>query len=511
MDHGDSESTAGSSTRSASSSFCNTSRERPSAAAAGSGARPTARPSASTFHVVNFMGRRVPPQCPTPRRSRRGKASRPWRRAAGCCRSRSSRFPRDCPGDRVVHGPCLPLSPGSTPVVGLVTLAQAPGASSPSVSADGTIRSAFPRTQARLDRHHLVVSVPSRLILAVAAQRPDRLALIGLLVLAIAFASATHDIAYDAYTVDVLEKEEHGIAVGARQAVYRAAMLFSGGVAITMAKWFSWPTVFAFFALWYLPFLWVAWRAPEPDVRVGPPPTLRQAVWEPFLGFMRQHRALEILAFVVLYKLSDNLTQALTRPFLIQAGYGPVDVGVATATIGQTAAVVGGFVGGYLTGSMGLGRALWVFGFLQIVSNVGYADGGLDRSQPAVDVRGSGVRTRMLGPRIGCVRRPVAPAHAEAVLGDPVRASLEPLHDPEGSRGPAGRFDGRCDRLERLLPQHPCLRSSRAVHALSFRPLERARPHLHGRDTLNRRSHLFEPGSWPGPPSWVVQPLPSAS
>lgn len=259
-------------------------------------------------------------------------------------------------------------------VVGLVTLAQAPW----------SFKSLWSPLMERyvppfLGRRRgwiaisLVVLFFLGLLLAVAAQRPDRLALIGLIVLAIAFASATHDIAYDAYTVDVLEKEEHGIAVGARQAVYRAAMLFSGGVAITMAKWFSWPTVFAFFALWYLPFLWVAWRAPEPDVMVGPPPTLRQAVWEPFLGFMRQHRAIEILAFVVLYKLSDNLTQALTRPFLIQAGYGPVDVGVATATIGQTAAVVGGFVGGYLTGSMGLGRALWVFGFLQIVSNVGYA------------------------------------------------------------------------------------------------------------------------------------------
>ena len=67
--------------------------------------------------------------------------------------------------------------------------------------------------------------------------------------------------------------------------------------------------------------------APEPEALPAPPRTLREAVWGPFLGFLGQHRALEILAFVVLYKLSDNLTQALTRPFLVQTGFDDFDVG----------------------------------------------------------------------------------------------------------------------------------------------------------------------------------------
>jgi PAT family beta-lactamase induction signal transducer AmpG len=74
-----------------------------------------------------------------------------------------------------------------------------------------------------------------------------------------------------------------------------------------------------------------------------------------------------------LYKLSDNLTQALTRPFLVQVGFNDFDVGVATATIGQVAAVAGTFLGGVLTVRLGLGRALWIFGFFQILSNLGYA------------------------------------------------------------------------------------------------------------------------------------------
>ena len=50
---------------------------------------------------------------------------------------------------------------------------------------------------------------------------------------------------------------------------------------------------------------------PEPEEVIAPPGRLRDAVWGSFVGFLGQHRALEILAFVVLYKLSDNLTQAL--------------------------------------------------------------------------------------------------------------------------------------------------------------------------------------------------------
>ena len=59
------------------------------------------------------------------------------------------------------------------------------------------------------------------------------------------------------------------------------------------------------------------------------PRTLREAVWQPFLGFLARHRALEILAFVFLYKFADNLAQALQRPFLVDMGYSAFDRGFA--------------------------------------------------------------------------------------------------------------------------------------------------------------------------------------
>jgi PAT family beta-lactamase induction signal transducer AmpG len=196
--------------------------------------------------------------------------------------------------------------------------------------------------------------------------------MVGALALAIAFASATQDVAVDAYAVDVLRDEEQGVAVGARIALYRAAMFVAGGLSITLAAQIGWAAVNAVLALCYLPMLVVTWRAPEPESALPPPRTLRDAVWLPFLGLLARHRALEILAFVILYKLADNLAGALTRPFLIDMGYDELDRGVALATVGLGATLLGTVGGGLLTTLMGLGHALWAFGLLQIFSNVGY-------------------------------------------------------------------------------------------------------------------------------------------
>lgn len=209
--------------------------------------------------------------------------------------------------------------------------------------------------------------------LGMVSDRPDAVGVIGALALAIGLAAATQDIAIDAYAVEVLRKEEQGAAVGARTAIYRAAMFLSGALAITLAAKWSWQAINLAMALAYIPMLLVTWRSPEPESLPQPPRTLKEAVWGPFVGFLGQHRALEILAFVILYKLSDNLTQALTRPFLVQVGFDPVDVGVVTGTIGLFATLAGTFIGGLFTNSLGLGRALWIFGFFQILSNIGYA------------------------------------------------------------------------------------------------------------------------------------------
>jgi PAT family beta-lactamase induction signal transducer AmpG len=210
------------------------------------------------------------------------------------------------------------------------------------------------------------------LLLAGVGGHPDAIWVVGAIAFGIAIASASQDIAIDAYAVEVLHKEEQGAAVGARIALYRAAMVVSGGAAITAAGRLGWPAVNVLLALVYLPMLLLTWKAPEPEERVQPPRSLRDAVWQPFLGFLTRHRAIEILAFVVLYKFADQLAQALTRPFLIDMGYSADHRGIALATVGLVATISGAFIGGWVTTLIGLGHSLWIFGVLQVFSNLGY-------------------------------------------------------------------------------------------------------------------------------------------
>jgi PAT family beta-lactamase induction signal transducer AmpG len=220
------------------------------------------------------------------------------------------------------------------------------------------------------------------LVLAGVGQHPDTPWVVASLALAIAFASASQDIALDAYAVDVLRPDEQAVAGGARTAVYRVAMVAAGGVAITAAGRLSWPVVNCGLALLYLPMLAVTWKAPEPAGLAPAPRTLREAVWHPFIGFLARRHALEILAFVILYRLTDNLAQSLQRPFLVEMGYSDFDRGFALSTIGLVGTLTGVFLGGAATAPLGLGRALWIFGALQAVSNLGYVllaeRGGVD-------------------------------------------------------------------------------------------------------------------------------------
>jgi PAT family beta-lactamase induction signal transducer AmpG len=258
-------------------------------------------------------------------------------------------------------------------IVGLFSLAQVPWAFKVlwSPLMDRFVPPFWGRRRGWMALMQLVLAALS-VLLAGVGKNPEAIWVVGAIALAIALASASQDIAYDAYSVDVLRQDEQGPATGAKLAFYRAAMLVSGGVSITLAGRWGWPAVNALLGLVYLAMVLLTWLAPEPAEKTEKPSTLREAVFHPFIGFLSRHRALEILAFVFLYKFADQLAQALTRPFLIDMGYDSNQRGVALSTIGMVATIAGGLVGGVTTTLMGLGHSLWIFGLLQVFSNVGY-------------------------------------------------------------------------------------------------------------------------------------------
>ncbi len=190
--------------------------------------------------------------------------------------------------------------------------------------------------------------------------------------LLIAFASASQDIAYDAYVVEVLHPEEHGPAVGARSAVYRVGMWTSGYIVVTAHGLLGWPLTLGILAAIYLALVPVTIFAPEPTTPPQPPRTLRAAVWEPFVAFLGRPNALVLIGFILIYRLAATMADALVTPFLLQQGYSDVEVGVGRGTVGLIGTLGGTFLGGAMTSRFGVGRSLWLAGIITAVANLGY-------------------------------------------------------------------------------------------------------------------------------------------
>jgi len=204
----------------------------------------------------------------------------------------------------------------------------------------------------------------------------DELQAIMLLAALLAFASATQDIVLDAFRREILSDDELGLGNSVHVNAYRIAGLIPGSLSLILADHLPWGQVFAVTALFMLPgalmTLWVA----EPALIGKAPKTLRDAVVEPFHEFITRagvREALLILAFIFLYKLGDSLCTALATPFYLDMGFSKSEIGLVAKNAGLWPAVIGGLLGGLWMVQIGINRALWLFGLVQLLSILGFA------------------------------------------------------------------------------------------------------------------------------------------
>ncbi|MGE3624355.1 MAG: AmpG family muropeptide MFS transporter [Bdellovibrionales bacterium] len=192
----------------------------------------------------------------------------------------------------------------------------------------------------------------------------------------IAVFSATQDIAIDAYRRELLPDAELGLGNSFFVNAYRVAGLVPGGLSLILADSVPWPWVFVLTAAFMLPGIACAAviREPAPGERL--PRTLREAVIEPFREFFTRRdmaSALLILAFMLLYKFGDSLATAQLTPFYIDMGFTNTEIGTVAKLVGFWSMIVGGFLGGLIMVKTGIGRALWLFGAVQLLSIFGFA------------------------------------------------------------------------------------------------------------------------------------------
>ncbi len=223
----------------------------------------------------------------------------------------------------------------------------------------------------------------------------DELAWVIYAATAVAFLSATQDIAIDAYRRELLSNVELGLGNAVHVNAYRIAGLIPGSLSLILADHLPWAMVFAVTALFMLPGMVMTLMVAEPALARALPKTLREAVVEPFREFIGRagvRSALLVLGFIFLYKLGDSMCTALATPFYLDMGFSKSDIGLIAKNAGLWPSVIGGLLGGLWMLKLGINRGLWLFGVVQVVSILGFA--WLSRIGPFLEI-GTSERTAL--------------------------------------------------------------------------------------------------------------------
>jgi len=199
---------------------------------------------------------------------------------------------------------------------------------------------------------------------------------IAYLAMTVAFFSASQDIVLDAYRRELLPDIELGLGNAVHVNAYKIAGLVPGSLSLILADHLPWDAVFLITALFMLPGLAMTLLVSEPTLAPGAPRTLRQAVVEPFHEFITRNgwkSAGLVLAFIFFYKLGDSMATALATPFYLDMGFSKTEIGLVAKNAGLWPSVIGGLLGGVWMVKLGINRALWLFGAMQMAAILGFA------------------------------------------------------------------------------------------------------------------------------------------
>jgi len=181
-------------------------------------------------------------------------------------------------------------------------------------------------------------------------------------------ASATQDIAIDAYAVDVATPETTGSINGVRVSAARIALLAGGGGMIFLADYTGWTILWFILAGLFIGLAALTWLSP----RVPLEDSARRHAIMPVLRWAFRWEMLPVVAFILLYKLGDSTLGRMVKPFWVDRGYSLTEIGAISVSLGVVLTILGALIGGWFTNKRGIFQALLWLGLAQMISNLGY-------------------------------------------------------------------------------------------------------------------------------------------
>ncbi len=195
-------------------------------------------------------------------------------------------------------------------------------------------------------------------------------------VFSVALFSASQDIVIDAYRRELLADDELGTGNSFFINAYRLSSLVPGSLALILSDHLPWSSVFWITAVFMAVGMVTSLVIREVSDDALAPHTLREAVIEPFREFFARDgvaAAVAVLAFMFLYKLGDNMATALATPFYLDMGFTRTEIGAVAKIAALWASIAGSIIGGIAMLKLSINKALWIFGFVQLVTILGFA------------------------------------------------------------------------------------------------------------------------------------------
>ena len=209
--------------------------------------------------------------------------------------------------------------------------------------------------------------------------------------LAVAFGSATQDIALDAFRIESADTQHQAALAATYQTGYRLAMIWAGAGVLWLAARAevldggsyqpgAWRTAYLVMAASMLVGTITVLFSPEPAARAIPPSRnlaewLHGALVQPFADFITRYRwqAVLILSLIGLYRISDVVMGIMANPFYVDMGYTKSEVAAVTKVFGVLMTLLGAFIGGAMAMRLGVMRVLMLGAVLSASSNLLFA------------------------------------------------------------------------------------------------------------------------------------------
>ena len=191
----------------------------------------------------------------------------------------------------------------------------------------------------------------------------------------VAFASASQDVAIDAYRIEIAESKFQAVLGASYQLGYRISALTSGAGALYLASFYDWKLTYQIMSMFMLVGIMTVIMIPEstkPFEKNNNSGWFKKTLIEPFAEFFKRNGywSLFLLMFIAIYRVSDLIIGIAANPFYADLGFNLSEIATVTKVFGFTITIIGAFIGGLTVARFGISNLLIISSILLTVTNL---------------------------------------------------------------------------------------------------------------------------------------------